>query len=678
MKFFQYLKNHSKITAGLWIGAALLAGYGLMLPLVGIYGDDWGYFWLMFKSEGVQIFLRHNREATAPILSILAVVLGDHPLAWQIFHLSMRWLVVFLFWLILDLIWPRSRRETLLAAVLFALFPGYRLTYVPVNMLIFSLVLVCLLLSIYLNLLAFRRPRAFWPCLSGGLLLAYLNLTLTEYFFFTEAMRPILIFLSLGSTIPGLWPRIRRTFIVWLPYLLLFTGAIAWRAFNQSSINGFYTLKLLTKIQTDPLPALQELAVRIGQSIWNVCIGAWAEAFYPANFLQQDHVPAWLYIIVLVLISVLVGLILFKLKPAGEKTDGEPHLWLVWLGLGLVWCLAGGWPIWLAGLQVGGDMASTRFTLPFLPGGILVAAALPAALRRFPRLQNVAAALLIGSAAAMQILVGNSYRVDWRAQQGFYSQLYWRFGGIQPGNLIALNRTPTSEGEENMLSAAMNWFFSPPRPDATLDYYVYFIPEKFQSDNPELLAGVEETKGHHVGQFTAHRDQIVAIYIDPRNCLRVLYPGEDELNPRLSDFVKQMTPYSRPAGVSVAERVDTALLLRQMYGPEPEHDWCWAYQRADALRETGDWQAVSDLGANLNVDDFTQDWQKLALFIEADARAGRVDSAAEKLKAIAPTAIKNRTLFCAVSDRWLTDLNPQDSFLKAIQQSRSKAKCQGQ
>ena len=136
-----------------------------------------------------------------------------------------------------------------------------------------------------------------------------------------------------------------------------------------------------------------------------------------------------------------------------------------------------------------------------------------------------------------------------------------------------------------------------------------------------------------------------------------------------------MTPYSRPAEAASAPRVDTAAILTEMFGAELPHDWCWQYQRASALRDAGNWQAVSDIGAAVNPQDYTQDWQKLALFIEADARTGQMDSAADKLKEIAPVAIKNRVLFCEVSARWLADLNPQDAFLDHIQQTRSKAKC---
>ena len=222
MKFLQYLKNHPSALAGVSIAAALLAGYGLMLPFVGIYGDDWGYFWLMFKGEGLYIFLRNNREAITPMLNGLAGLLGPSPLAWQLVHLALRWLVVFLFWQVLHQIWPQKRTETMLISVLLALYPGYKLIYVAVNMLVYSFVLICLLLSFYLNILAIRHPRGRWPLLAGALLCSFINLTLTEYYFFAEMIRPVLLFLFLSASIPTFWPRIRQS----VPVLASVSGSV--------------------------------------------------------------------------------------------------------------------------------------------------------------------------------------------------------------------------------------------------------------------------------------------------------------------------------------------------------------------------------------------------------------------------------------------------------------------
>ena len=191
-------------------------------------------------------------------------------------------------------------------------------------------------------------------------------------------------------------------------------------------------------------------------------MGAWADAILPLRLLNQDHIPVWLYLAAMLVAVAVVAFLLYKTRPTHEQGSNTDRTWLAWLVTGLLWCLVSGWPIWLAGLEIGVDLASTRFAMPFLPGAVLVAGGLVLALRRFRWLQIGLAALLIGSSIAMQVLIGNSYRMDWQSQKAFYTQLFWRFDGIRPGTMLIVNHSPSSEGEENTLAAELNWFFSPP------------------------------------------------------------------------------------------------------------------------------------------------------------------------------------------------------------------------
>ena len=196
-KYRQFSHDHPNLTAAVWILLAGLAAFGIMLPRVGFYGDDWCYLWLLFKGAGIELYFRSSRSVLAPIFTTLAALLGDQPLAWQIYSLCVRMLCAFLFWKVLSRIWPNLQKFTLLTAILWLVYPGYRLAYVSMNMSIFFVVLSCYFLSIYLQLLSINNTRFRWVLILASLALAYINITFTEYYFFAELVRPVFLCLFL-------------------------------------------------------------------------------------------------------------------------------------------------------------------------------------------------------------------------------------------------------------------------------------------------------------------------------------------------------------------------------------------------------------------------------------------------------------------------------------------------
>ena len=140
------------------------------------------------------------------------------------------------------------------------------------------------------------------------------------------------------------------------------------------------------------------------------------------------------------------------------------------------------------------------------------------------------------------------------------------FPAIQPGTLFVFNRSSSTEGEENSFAAAINWFFSSRPRDIRLDYYTYFIPERFANDTQGVFEGTPKTRGHLIGRFTARQEQITAIEIDPRNCIRVLYPGLDEKDGHLTELLQTAAQYSTTPTNLTASEVATNQELQHMFG----------------------------------------------------------------------------------------------------------------
>ena len=63
--------------------------------------------------------------------------------------------------------------------------------------------------------------------------------------------------------------------------------------------------------------------------------------------------------------------------------------------------------------------------------------------------------------------------------------------------------------------------------------------------------------------------------------------------------------------------------MPQIYGPEPTHDWCYYFERADLAAQSGDWASVSALGDQaLALKDHPNDPLERFVFIEGYAHQG--------------------------------------------------------
>lgn len=329
---------------------------------------------------------------------------------------------------------------------------------------------------------------------------------------------------------------------------------------------------------------------------------------------------------------------------------------MFWVGIGILWSLLSGWSIWLAELRMSENFATSRFSMPFMPGAVLVMVGLLIFVGNSRHLQRGLFAVLLGFSMVFQILIANSYRMDWNRQADFYQQLTRRFPSIKPGTTLVLSNNPSKTGEENALSAVFNFIYSEGNKSG-VDYYIYFIPEKFQSDIGGFSSGKTVRKDHLIGEFSGNTDQIVVLALDDRNCIRTLYPNVDQRNARLSDFIRQMADFSQPESITLPPSDYAYSQWSELFGNRSSQDWCLAYQDADLTSQQNRWSDVAAMTQFIKPEDYKHDWQKLMVFIEASIRTSKPDEAITLLKALPSIPPGERAVFCAISDNWL-DLQP--------------------
>ncbi|MBI9047550.1 MAG: hypothetical protein JEZ06_23905 [Anaerolineaceae bacterium] len=110
------------------------AAYGLMIPWIGFYWDDWPFTWIFdtFGGSGITTYFSTKRPMLAWIYRISMPLVGTTAWKWHLFGLLWRWISATALWGLLRIVWPQKRELAVWAGLLFAVYPGFDQTYIPI------------------------------------------------------------------------------------------------------------------------------------------------------------------------------------------------------------------------------------------------------------------------------------------------------------------------------------------------------------------------------------------------------------------------------------------------------------------------------------------------------------------------------------------------------------------
>jgi hypothetical protein len=298
------------------------------------------------------------------------------------------------------------------------------------------------------------------------------------------------------------------------------------------------------------------------------------------------------------------------------------------VGLGLFSILMAGWPFWLIGFTPSLAWPASRFTLPFMFGVGLVLGGV-ALLIPSQILRSLFLTLLVAFGAGKQFTYANAYSQDWSTQKELFWQLTWRAPGIQPDTAIIMNEGGLKFYADNSLSPVMNWVYASGKRGEDIDYVLLYPTTRLKSDAlPKLEAGLPIFTDYLAGTFHGNTSQVLAIYFMPPACMRILDPEIDRVNRSIPEqslmrFASRLTNYSL-----ITEEQTSQMPL--IYGPEPEHGWCFYFQKAELARQFGRWDEVASLADSaLELDHQPADPVERFVFIEGYAHIGKWDQAIE-------------------------------------------------
>ncbi len=635
MKLKSFLDSfaRSKLAVPVFLLVICVLAYGLLIPTLGYYWDDWPYAWInhMFGPGGYPEFVSLDRPHSAWVFVGLTALYGEQPLGYHINEVLVYWLCAVLFWVLLRILWPEEENAALWAGVLFAVYPGF---VGHPNAIIFNhhFAAMALALFSFIGMIrAIRKPGRGWWWHILAVLALILSQFSIEYYLGWEAVRPLLIWLVLQDCVPKTRRRLGKGILHLVPYWAATVGFLAWRVF----VFQFPTYQPVTTGELDGnVGAWIVGAIR---GVLEVVFGAWGRTWpgvSPSDFSRAVEMAA----LALSIVSaglVFLTLVLFRRahaeRPAGSPKAGFGSLALL---IALVGVLFAGLPFWLTDLAISIRGYLSRFSLPFIPWVALLLTLLVRSLGRLPLrrrwvLPTLVVSLLAGGAAGWHLKNANLFRNDWLEMERYFQQLTTRAPGLAPGTTVLINDMPFLDHySDNSLTAVFNWTYAPEKSTVQMDYMVYYLSVRLGLGLPALEPGLPIEQPYRSLHFSGSTDQILVVFYEPPGCVRVLDLSQaDRLPIGFTEEMRAALPLSDLSLVTLdqqpPEDLPSKLDLAGLSG-----SWCFYFEAAELAAQRGDWAQVAQLGDQaFSGSDMANDPTENLVFVEGYLRDAQPEQA---------------------------------------------------
>jgi hypothetical protein len=606
------------------------------LPFIGQFGyfnDDW-YLMYAAGAKGAFVFkdiFSIDRPLRALVMVPAYFIFGENPFGFNLSAYGFRVLSALGFLWLLRTLWPRQRTAGMLMALLFLIYPGflsqfngidYQSQMVSLAAAVFSLALT--VKAIQADGLAVKIILFF---ISG--VLSWLYIGLVEYFIGFEIIRLACVFLlvSREHTTPG--KKIIQAVRQWLPSLILLLPFLVWRLYFFESERSATDIGLqLDRVVQSPLTtSLRWLTTLLSDSL-DVVVLAWGQ---PLSSLLSWISTRNQLLLGLGLSTVSIVIFLFVLRQLEGPEGSETSNWrseAFWFGA--VGVIGGLFPIVLVNRYV--DFGSySRYTLVSSAGAVILLVSLVFSLQK-QALRNIILAGFVLVASFTHFANSQKAVQINNATRDFWWQIYWRAPQISPHTTLIANYAVGATEEDYFVWGPANMIYYP---DGTKEKYVQ--PGVYAAVlNRDTVTKVLVGKGQEfdnrrtIRTYKNYRRLLVLTQPTVNSCVHVIDGTQPEYSTQENASIQIIGQNSDLDYILTDVPAPVLTPPAIVFGQEPEHDWCYYYQKATLSRQRGDWDEVLILGEDaLNKGLAPVDLIEWLPFLQAYARAGDIDRLVE-------------------------------------------------
>lgn len=606
--------------------------YGILIPQLGFYRDDWYMLWAgqSLGSDGIIALFQGDRPFLGWLYALDYSIFGFEPLGWHLYALVLKILGNLAFLYFVRMLWPEKKIETTFAALLFSLYPGY---YQQPNAVTFKNLLLAYdaaIVSLILTLLAFRANGRLQKicCVILSLLFSALYLFIYESLLGLELIRIVLVLYVLQQNQKPDWktyfiPLLRH---LW-PYFLFVGAFIYWRLFIFQSVRRAVRIDvLLGQYGQSPLYSILNLTSTFLKDLVEIVVLAWFVPFY--QFTAEGRLKDILASVVVSLLVISLVVIYLRVFKSFDVYDQDQHIWKHWIWIGLISVCATTIVIVAAGRNVIFGIQWDRYTYQAILGVALLLVGMVYSFVRGNGRQVVLVAL-IAISVVTHYHSAVYYRDFWSLERQAWQQLSWRAPDLDMAtNLVVVLPNGYRLAEEYEVWGPANFVYNPGEElkvtGQVLDDSLYY----------DLVRGLSEDR--QMRSITISRNYkktLIVSITGPGSCLHVINGTRPEFSIWEDALVKIMAPYSNINQI-ITDAPDHEAPVK-LFGQSDAKSWCYYYQKMDLARQHSDWMRAVQLADEAKELSFKPvdlvEWMPV---YEAYANTGRLKDATEIAKRI--------------------------------------------
>ena len=600
--------NHRNARLEPWLASGLIIfatalTYGILIPWLGFYHDDWYMLWSGQSKDGLSAIIRlfqTDRPLIGWTYALIFKFIGANVLMWQILALVLKiFSGLSVLWL-LRLVWPEKRLETTFTALLFVLYPGFFQQPVAATFCIDLLGLNAIFISIALTIYTLRTSNRLLQVTATLLAMALglINLGLYEATIGLEVVRWALVWVALRQNKPASQDTVSiidklkaylriftgQVFKFLVPYLVMLAGFMVWRLFIFKSVRRATNIDvLLSDYASNPLLSITQIVIGYLKDLFETVVSAWFVPFY--QFTAEGRFNSFLSAlgVALVVLALIAAYLYLARRESGPsmtmKATGFENDDFLWIGLiGVVVPSA---VIVLLGRNVVFSTQWDRYTTQSMLGVAILVSGLIFKFLRTPLARWSVLATLIILAVMTQYHSAAAYSRFWDYERGVIWQLSWRAPGFQPDTTLIVSLPDGSRlAEEYEIWGPINMAYYPGQP--------MHVSGQVPTDGLILDLQARTLDKRTVRNINVRRDYGKALIVSlpsGNSCVHILDGQQLALPFFESGVIKEIAGYSNIGLIDPSARPIKPSAA--IFGAEPAHDWCYSYQKIGLALQSG-------------------------------------------------------------------------------------------
>ncbi|MFN2233067.1 MAG: hypothetical protein ACK2U1_02475 [Anaerolineales bacterium] len=588
---------HSEITiAIITIILLTVITHGFRLASLGFYRDDWYLLWNGYTQgfQSIGPIFQGDRPFMGIIYAWVYRFLGNEALAWHLYALVLKLVGALAFFWLLRMIWPSSVFETTTATLLFVVYPGFLQQPNANTFQNHLLGYLLAILSIAFTIRAIQTSRIWKTVLLYGAAVIFqvVYLNIYEYMIGLEGVRILLLWYVTSRDIRGSFKVKIKIFLKhWIIFAPAIIGVLYWRIFVfESSRQAMNMGSLLSTYSSSKLSSLYYVVVDFSVDLLDAIIAAWIVPLY--GFLRESTYRDIGMSVLYAMVAVgLLSLYYRYLRRRNLLIEGQEKYkkYAVFIWIGLVATFVTILPIVLAGRNIYFSNQFDRYTLQATIGiSLLLIGIILYSLRG--NLGIYLFVLLIGLGVATHFHNISFYQEFWNIQRELWWQLSWRAPDILDETVLVAMLPPDYKlAESYEIWGPANIIYRPDEENLKIPAEVLN-----RSTAQYILRGADDEREQRGALIIRNFKNVLVVSMPtPYNCVNAIDGNKFELSQSEDLLVTQVAPYSKIDRIDIDGNTHDPPF--SIFGAEPDHTWCYFYQKMSLARQRNDWDEVARL-----------------------------------------------------------------------------------